>query len=311
MTKVISIVAVALAVAVVAAPAASESVRLALDQDRLTAGDLASLLPAWGKVEPEEMIAYAPLPGVERRVGPSRLIGWGRRFGVNLDRDELPDVLLITRRMRTFEPAEIEQRLREVVAEHYRVTPEAVDARLAGFEELSVPTGELTFRIAGSLPRLNQPTSVALRWREEGGRSGTVWVRATISVVGRYAVAKEALEAKVPLRPEDLEFREGPLPGDPSKFLISYEELSGMSLKYPLSRGKALTTDLLVKNQAVRRGDLLELRLRSGLIMLRVPGRAEEGAALGEIIRCRNLESGNRVMARVLDSKHAEVEWAR
>ena len=169
MTKVISIVAVALAVAVVAAPAASESVRLALDQDRLTAGDLASLLPAWGKVEPEEMIAYAPLPGVERRVGPSRLIGWGRRFGVNLDRDELPDVLLITRRMRTFEPAEIEQRLREVVAEHYRVTPEAVDARLAGFEELSVPTGELTFRIAGSLPRLNQPTSVALRWREEGG----------------------------------------------------------------------------------------------------------------------------------------------
>ena len=165
MTKVISIIAVALAVAVVAPPASSESVRLALDQDRLTAGDLASLLPAWGKVEPEEMIAYAPLPGVERRVGPSRLIGWGRRFGVGLDRDELPDVLLITRRMRTVGPAEIEQWLRESVVEHYRVTPEAVDARLAGFEELSVPTGELTFRIAGSFPRPNQPTSVALRWR--------------------------------------------------------------------------------------------------------------------------------------------------
>ena len=195
--------------------------------------------------------------------------------------------------------------------EHYRVTPEAVDARLDGFSELSVPSGELTFRIAGSFPRLNQPASVALRWREAGGRGGTVWVRATISVAGRYAVAKAALEAKVPLRPEDFEFREGPLPGNPNKFIVSYEELRGMSLKYPLSRGKALTTDLLVKNQAVRRGDLLELRLRSGLIMLRVPGRAEESAALGEIIRCRNLESGNRVMARVLDSKHAEVEWVR
>ena len=76
-------------------------------------------------------------------------------------------------------------------------------------------------------------------------------------------------------------------------------------------RDISLPADWLTKNRAVRRGDLLELQLRSGLILLRVPGRAEEAAAVGEVISCRNLESGSRVMARVLDSKHAEVEWVQ
>ena len=78
-----------------------------------------------------------------------------------------------------------------------------------------------------------------------------------------------------------------------------------------MNQGDALPADWLTKNRAVRRGDLLELQLRSGLILLRVPGRAEEAAAVGEVISCRNLESGSRVMARVLDSKHAEVEWVQ
>ncbi len=289
----------------------SETVRLALDHDRLTAGDLASVLPGWGAVEPAEMIAYAPLPGIERRVGASRLIGWGRRFGVDLTRDEMPETLLISRRMRTVGPAEAEERLREAVASYYGVVSGAVEVALVGFEDLRVPAGELTFEAAGSFQRLNRPSSVVLRWREDGGRGGTLWLRATISIVGRYAVAREKLDAKVPLSPEDFEFREGPLPGNPEKFLISREAVDGMSLRYSLNRGDALTTDLLVKHRAVRRGDLIELQLRSGLIMLRVPGRAEEAAAVGDVIACRNLESGSRVSARVLDSKHAEVEWLR
>ena len=298
-------------VVALAAPPASEPVRLALDHDRLTAGDLASVLPGWGEVEPGEVIAYAPLPGVERRVGASRLIGWGRRFGVNPEREELPHVLLISRRMRTLGAAEAELHLRDALAARYGVTPQAVEVRLDGFEEPRVPTGELTFGIAGSFPRLNRPTAVGLRWREAGARGGTVWLRALISVVGRYAVARKKLEVKVPLRPGDFEFREGPLPGKPERFLISDQSLQGKSLKYPLNQGDALPADWLTKNRAVRRGDLLELQLRSGLILLRVPGRAEEAAAVGEVISCRNLESGSRVMARVLDSKHAEVEWVQ
>ncbi len=290
---------------------ASETVRLALDHDRVTAGDLASVLPGWGEVEPAQMIAYAPLPGIERRVGASRLMGWGRRFGVDLTRDEMPEVLLISRHMRTLGPAEAEERLREAVASYYRIEPGTVEVVLVGFEELRVPSGDLSFEAAGSFQRLNRPSSVALRWREEGGRGGTLWLHATISIVGRYAIAREKLHAKVPLRSEDFEFREGPLPGNPEKFLISHEAVDGMSLKYSLNRGDALRTDLLVKNRAVRRGDLIELQLRSGLIMLRVPGRAEEAAAVGDVIACRNLESGSRVSARVLDSNHAEVEWAR
>ncbi len=53
-----------LAVTFVPATQAADIVRLALEHDRLTAGDLAQVIPEWKAVAPHEPLAFAPLPGM-------------------------------------------------------------------------------------------------------------------------------------------------------------------------------------------------------------------------------------------------------
>jgi flagella basal body P-ring formation protein FlgA len=64
---------------------------------------------------------------------------------------------------------------------------------------------------------------------------------------------------------------------------------------------------MLEAAQTVKRGALVELQLRSRAVVLRAPARAEQSGATGEVIRCRNLESGAVVQAVILDSRRAEV----
>ena len=64
---------------------------------------------------------------------------------------------------------------------------------------------------------------------------------------------------------------------------------------------------MLLDTPLVQRGDLIELAWKSKSIRRRVPARAEEAGSLGDRITCRNLESGRRVVATIVDQKRAEV----
>ena len=297
------------AISFVPAAQAASVVRLALEHDRLTAGDLARVIPEWKAAPAHELLGFAPLPGIDRRVPKGQLLGWGKRLGLDLHSASLPDVVIVSRQMRQLSEAEVKMALTAAIAERHGLDTAQVRVKLHDFQTSPVPTGALRFEVNIPLTQLNEPRSVPLRWRNGGGRSATIWLRATVAVMGPYAVARESLEAGTTLQPEDFAFQTGPLPGDPKKYVTTPQQVMGMTLKYPLMEGEALLRGALAKHRTVRRGDLLELQLRSRAIRLRVPGRAEQSGSVGETITCRNLESGQRVSAVIVDSKHAEVEW--
>ncbi len=64
---------------------AGEIVSIEVERDRLTAADLARVMPQWKSLDGNRMIAYAPLPGVERRVSRRQLIRWADRHGLKLN----------------------------------------------------------------------------------------------------------------------------------------------------------------------------------------------------------------------------------
>jgi flagella basal body P-ring formation protein FlgA len=64
---------------------------------------------------------------------------------------------------------------------------------------------------------------------------------------------------------------------------------------------------MLAQQETIRRGDLIQLQLRAGGILLQTPGRAEQNGSVGDRITCRNLDSGRRVTATVVEPKLAEV----
>ena len=280
---------------------------IGLERDRLTAADLAQVIPEWGGLDGSQVIAYAPLPGVERRVSRRQLILWANRHGLQLEIEDLPEAVLVARRMRRLRPEEALRAVTAAVAARYQLPVEKLRIRLHGFSDALVPAGKLSFEIRSSLNRLNRPGPIPLGWRDSDGRSGTVPLRATVSILGKHALARHAMPAKSMVGSKDFTFREGVLPGSPEKYLIFPEYVEGKTLKYSLKSGQALSRAMLVHTQLVQRGDLIELALKSKSIQLRVPARAEEAGSLGDRITCRNLESGRRVVATIVDQKRAEV----
>ena len=286
----------------------AQTPELVVESDDITAGDLAEVMPEWSGIEPSIVLAHAPRPGVQRRVRPDEILRWARRHDMDLGRDSLPDGIVVRRRLRRLGSNETRDIVIRSAAKRFGMDPKQIEITLHGFDETPVPAGPLQFRLAGSHPRLNRPTRLSLRWENLDGRSGTLPIRATVSLHGRHAVALTGLPAGTELQATDFRFEVGPLPGPPEHYLASPQGIQGMKLRTHLRQGGVLERRMLQKVETVRRGDLIQIRIRTGLVLLQAPARAEQSGSIGDRIFCRNLDSRRRVLAIILNSKLAEVK---
>jgi flagellar basal body P-ring formation protein FlgA len=287
--------------------ATTSAVRVDLHSDRILAGDLAAVIPQMKQAEAGAVLGYAPLPGIERRVSRGELLRWGEDLGLSLDADSLPEAVILARKMRRLESSQVRELVTAAVAERYQVDPAQVEVELHSFSEPLLPAEPLDFELATPLKRLGHPTTLTLRWTDPQGRSGNLSFRATAKVRGTYAVARESLEARTAVSAGDFTFQKGFLPGDPDEYSLSNEEVEGNQLRQSIKAGEVLEKRMIEPALTVKRGDLIELRFRSAAVMLRTAARAEQSGATGEVIRCRNLQSGATVRAVVVDSHQAEV----
>src|SRR5713226_1115229 len=82
-------------------------VSLEIEHDRVTAQDLARVLPQWKQVPPETSVLYAPLPGLSREVTGAELARLARRHEAPEDAaSPWPERLRIVRRVRRLEREE-------------------------------------------------------------------------------------------------------------------------------------------------------------------------------------------------------------
>ncbi len=308
MTTLALAVALALASQIVAASSDKVSeITLVVESDHITAGDLAKVFPAWAEIDSSTEVAYAPLPGIHRRLNPLHLQRWAKRFGVEIEPEQLPGSLLISRRLVRLSEEQAVEHLRAGIARLYEIDSGHVGVTLHKFPDPLIPLAPLVFDLGGPSTIFNRPSSISLRWRDPGGRTGTLPLQATVWVSASHAVARQSLAAQSELQEEDFDFQHGPLPGPPDKFTLTREEVTGKLLKYPLQPGDVLQSWMLAKPETIRRGDLIQLQLRAGGLLLQTPGRAEQDGSTGDRITCRNLDSGRRVTATILEPKLAEV----
>jgi flagella basal body P-ring formation protein FlgA len=289
------------------ATADTSPVQVELRSDLIRAGDLAAVIPQMQQAEAGTVLGYAPLPGVERRVSRRELLQWGEDLGLSLNAESLPEAVILARKMRRLEAGQVRGLVTSAVAERYQADPSQVQVELHSFSEPLLPAEALSFELASPLKRLGRPTTLTLRWTNAYGHSGDLSFRATARVRGSYAIAREDLEARTELSAGDFTFEEGFLPGDPSEYALLPEEVKGKQLRQAIKAGETLEKRMLEPALAVKRGDLIELQLRTPAVVLRTAARAEQSGVTGEVIRCRNLQSGATVQARIVDSRQAEV----
>lgn len=281
---------------------------LEVEHDRVTAGDLARIMPEWSEAPAAAEVLYAPLAGVARELPRAEIERLAARHGVSRDRAaQWPERITLRRRMRALERLEAEAALAAALARRYRVSPEDVAIELVGFPAAQAPAGELRFRAGEAFRRSGEVTTIPLTWMTPEHRSGTLWLRARISVRGRYAVAARAIEPQKKIEPADLVFSEGELDAPADRWLLAPEQVIGRTLARRVAAGEKIPRAWLVEPKAIARGAVVELRLARGPIELRAPGRAEQAGAVGDRLAFRNLDSGRRVTARVADARTAEI----
>ncbi|MBI1358341.1 MAG: hypothetical protein GC160_28735 [Acidobacteria bacterium] len=272
---------------------------------RIEARDLAAL-PGWEPTAPDTDLGPSPLPGRPRRIPASLLGRWAAASGAAPV--DLPPSVLLERALLDSSPATIEAIVRSVVAAQYDLLPESVEVSVqVGPARFTAPAGPLEWSILGRPPSGPAPALLRLRWRDSAGRSGVEAVEASVQAHGAWLEAARDLPLHEVLRPEDLVAKQGLLPILDISYLTHLPIDGDYHLRLPMKAGEALRADAIELRPDVMLGDILELQVRAGAVVLRTPARAEGEGRIGQTVPLRNLESGRRVVARILSDKSAEA----
>lgn len=284
----------------VAAPARAEPCT-PVEGDRILAGDLARVLPVFAVLDPEEPVAYTPVPGAQRVMSPAQL----RQLMQRYDLPGAPATAVCFERFA--EPLTAER-----VEAALRTALDAPEAKLevADFSRHLVPRGELEFRSSGLASASNSSAESPVLWRGllryGNRRSVSVWARVRISVTRPQVTALRDLPPGEPIRSGDVteEMVAGFPFADPP--LDSIEQAIGSLPRRTIKAGQPLYASFLKLPNAVERGEVVSVEVISGGARLRFEARAETSGRRGDPVYLRHPTSGKRFTA-LIDGKGKAV----
>jgi flagellar basal body P-ring formation protein FlgA len=119
----------------------------------------------------------------------------------------------------------------------------------------------------------------------------TVYVPVTLETEMSVLVLRRAAARNASLTAADVELQPRRVPGIASSYLTSLEQLAGQHLKLAAGPGTALTTELLVTDILIKRGQHVTLVANAGGIEVRAQGEAVADATPTGRVRVLNLSS--------------------
>ena len=297
----LSLVSLGVALAAEAAPNAC----LRADHDPLTAGDLAAVAPVFGRLSPESPIASAPGPGVRRVFRSLELMSIARNHGLALDSAE--DVC--------FElPMEALDRARVLEAMQAALPFSETRIEIVETSLYPVPRGRVEFRRedlgAPALPSSAAPVA----WRGNilyaGNQRFAIWAHVVVSarltrLVAAEPIKRGSLIAADQVRVEST--RGFPGAGD---LATSIDQVAGHIAIRAIDAGAEIRLSHVDRPPDVKRGDTVEIEVRSGNARLALTGKAESDGRAGDSIAVRNLRSNKIFQARVEGKDRAFVDAA-
>jgi flagella basal body P-ring formation protein FlgA len=274
---------------------------VAIEGERILAGDLARALPAFSTIAPDIELGYAPVPGVRRFFYTAELRRLALRYNVSLPAGAQA---CIERVMETLQPERVVTAMREALAD--------ADARIEILElsRFPIPRGDLEF------PRSNLPydTSAPVIWRGvvhyTGGRRFAVWASVKVRVRGTRIVATENLAAGQAIRSGQVKMEEYDVYPVMSGAGASITSVIGSTPRLPIQAGDSVATNMLDAPKDVERGDVVQVEVQSGATVLKLEGRAESAGRRGEPIKVHTLANGRSFSARIADKDRVVVNTA-
>lgn len=175
----------------------------------------------------------------------------------------------------------------------------ALDSRL----RLKRCTTDLEGVMPAAMPTTAQ-VRVGIRCRSP---AWTVYVPVAVATEMEVLVLRQAAARNSSITPADVDLQRHRVPGIATTYLTSPAQLHGRHLKLAAAPGTALTTDLLVADLLVRRGQRVTLVASSGGIEVRAQGEAIADATPTGRVRVLNLSSGKVVEGQVESADRVRI----
>jgi len=274
---------------------------LAVEGERVTAGDLSPAGAVFAALPPETSFGYAPAPGAKRVFRAVEL----QRLAAPHDLSLEPGALVCVARL--MEPLTPERLLASM---RVSLANPAARIELVEFTLFGAPRGEIEFPPAGlRRPPVRDPGAAVL-WhgfvRYNGERRFPLWAKVKITLSSTRVVADRDLRAGTLIEAGQLrlETSEGFPAGEP--IATSIEEVVGRVVRRAVVAGSPVALTLLQQAKAVERGEPVRVEASIGSASVGMVGRAVTSGSVGDTVVVRNLHSGKSFPARV-DRKGAVV----
>jgi len=274
---------------------------VAVEGDRILAGDMAKAVAAFSSLPPDTELGYAPVPGVRRFFQTPELRRLALRYNLPLAANA---TACIERQMDHLRP--------ELVAAAMRKGLHNPDAQIEIIElsRFPIPRGELEFD-PSALPR---DAAGAVIWRGivryAGGSKYGVWARAKVLVRGTRLVAKEDLVPGRPITAGQIAAQECDVYPAQSIAPPSMEEVIGRVPRLLVHAATPVSPAMLDAPRDVERGDVVQVEVHSGAAVLKLEGRAESPGRRGDAIKVHSLATGRSFSARVADKDRVVMTTA-
>lgn len=267
---------------ILAALAAAGCLAVAPASDQILLRDLAPAFPADARLFDATAVALAPAPGVERRFDFAELRRIAARFALA---DPLAEAC-VTRPAAPLDPARLLAVLRAALP--------SGRVELLDYSRFPVPDGDLEFPLAGL-----RGSVWAGSIRYGGAHRVAIWARVKAGVPTVRVVAAHELRAGAPIDAAALRVETRDELPNAEAMPTSVDAVAGTIAKRTIREGESIRAAWLDAPKAVTRGDTVEVEVRAGGALLRLPVQALASGAVGQTILVLNPESKRRFPARV------------
>ncbi|MGA2880388.1 MAG: flagellar basal body P-ring formation chaperone FlgA [Bryobacteraceae bacterium] len=270
---------------------------VAVPSSNILARDLATAVPSFQALDPDEIIGFAPFPGTVRVLSSHDVVLTGRRYGLAFPPGETAPSVCVERIVHHLALEEVRASLLAAF--------DNADVRLEvlAFSNQPFPPGRLEFQRAtlNKPPGNNPQTPVIWRGRllYDDQRSLVVWAKVRISVDGDIFLATESIPKGAVIRADQVATAH--VRQFPSSELSPTLPLAvvGKIARRILPAGQPIVADALDDFKDVFRGETVHVQAIDGGASIRFDAIAQSSGQKGEVIMVHNPSSGRNFRALI------------
>ena len=260
------------------------------------------------------VVGNSPLPGRSRSFKREYIRLRLRQLGLDPDRATFSGVpqVRVTREYIEIDP----QKVNEIISEYFRQNKLWGDATTVRIKRIDIvsdpilPKGKVTYRLVPPRQMKSlQTLPFTLVFDVDGTFQKELRVMVRLDVLAPVVVSVRPIGRLKPIEREDIRLQVVNLGEMQTDIFTRIDDVLGKRAKRSIHAETVLRSDQIEVPPTVKRGDVVMIVAESAGLRITALGEVKSAGRRGERIRVVNLDSNQRVFARVVDENTVKVDY--